>query len=108
VVETKVGKQLRLEIEAKHPKDALSGLDLPSVAPGQGGNVRPRAKHLPPALPLAVYAPRFEASKAIPRSHPVASDQPPETVKLEGKVTVARSLAGVERSLGPRGTRPGA
>ena len=97
VVETRVGKQLRLEIEAKHPEDALSGVDLPTVAPGQVVNVRPEANDL--GLPLAVYATRFEASKAIPRNRPAAPDQPRETVKLEGKVTVARSLAGVERSL---------
>jgi signal transduction histidine kinase len=97
VVETRVGKQLRLEIEAKHPEDALSGVDLPTVAPGQVVNVRPEANDL--GLPLAVYATRFEASKAVRQPGARPPDQPKEIVKLEGKVTVARSLAGVERSL---------
>jgi signal transduction histidine kinase len=97
VVETRKGRQLGLEIEAKRPKDALSGVDLPIVPPGQVVNVRPEANNL--GLPLAVYAKRFEASKAVPRNHPTAPDQPKEVVKLQGQVTVARSLAGVERSL---------
>jgi signal transduction histidine kinase len=97
VVERKLPRDLRLDIVAKHPTDALAGVDLPVVAPGQVVNVRPAANDL--GLPLAVYATRFEASKAVPRSRPVASDQPREILKLEGQVTVARSLAGVERSL---------
>ncbi|HEU4901014.1 MAG TPA: HAMP domain-containing sensor histidine kinase [Actinomycetota bacterium] len=97
VVETRVGRELRLEIEAKHPEDALSGVDLPSVPPGRVVNVRPEANDL--GLPLAVYATGFKASKAVPRTRPPAPDQPKETVELEGRVTVARSLAGVERSL---------
>jgi signal transduction histidine kinase len=97
VVEIRKGRDLRLEIVAKRPMDALSGVDLPIVPPGQVVNVRPEADNL--GLPLAVYAKRFEASKAIPRNHPVAPDQPREIVKLQGQVTVARSLAGVERSL---------
>jgi two-component system OmpR family sensor kinase len=97
VVETRKGRELRLNIEAKRPKDALSGVDLPIVPPGQVVNVRPEANNL--GLPLAVYATRFEASKAIPRTHPAAPDQPRDRVKLQGQVTVARSLAGVERSL---------
>jgi signal transduction histidine kinase len=97
VVETRKGRDLRLEIVAKRPMDALSGVDLPIVPPGQVVNVRPEANNL--GLPLAVYAERFEASKAIPRNHPVAPDQPREIVRLQGQVTVARSLAGVERSL---------
>ncbi|HET9292528.1 MAG TPA: hypothetical protein VFQ49_15760, partial [Actinomycetes bacterium] len=35
VVETRRARELRLEIEAKHPADALIGVDLPSVAPDQ-------------------------------------------------------------------------
>jgi signal transduction histidine kinase len=97
VVETRVDPELRLEIEAKHPEDALSGVDLPSVPPGQVVNVRPTANDLD--LPLAVYATRFKASKSVPPDRPTAPDQPKETVELEGQVTVARSLAGVERSL---------
>ena len=97
VVETRVDRELRLEIEAKHPEDALSGVDLPSVPPDQVVNVRPAANDL--GLPLAVYATRFEASKAVPRARPTAPDQPKDIVELEGQVTVARSLAGVERSL---------
>jgi signal transduction histidine kinase len=97
VVEIRKGRDLRLEIVAKRPMDALSGVDLPIVPPGQVVNVRPEANNL--GLPLAVYATRFEANKAIPRNHPVAPDQPREIVRLQGRVTVARSLAGVERSL---------
>jgi signal transduction histidine kinase len=97
VVETRKGRQLGLDIVAKRPKDALGGVDLPIVLPGQVVNVRPEANNL--GLPLAVYATRFEASKAIPRNHPAAPDQPRQIVKLQGQVTVARSLAGVERSL---------
>jgi signal transduction histidine kinase len=98
VVEIRKGRDLRLEIVAKRPMDALGGVDLPIVPPGQVVNVRPEANNL--GLPLAVYAKRFEASKAVPRNHPTAPDQPRDFVKLQGQVTVARSLAGVERSLG--------
>jgi hypothetical protein len=97
VVERRLPRELRLDIVAKHPADALSGVDLPDVAPGQVVNVRAAANDL--GLPLAVYATRFEASKAVARSHPAAPNEPRETVKLQGQVTVARSLAGVERSL---------
>jgi hypothetical protein len=97
VVETQVGKELELAIEAKHPEDALSGVDLPIVPPGQVVEVRPSANDL--GLPLAVYAKPFEARKAIPRARSAAPDQPPQTVELQGQVTVARSLASVERSL---------
>jgi signal transduction histidine kinase len=98
VVEIRKGRDLRLEIVAKRPTDALGGVDLPIVPPGQVVNVRPEANNL--GLPLAVYARGFEASKAVPRNHPTAPDQPRDFVKLQGQVTVARSLAGVERSLG--------
>jgi signal transduction histidine kinase len=97
VVETRKDPELRLEIEAKRPADALSGVDLPIVPPGQVVEVRPEANGLD--LPLAVYAERFEASKAVPRPGRAAPDRPKDIVKLQGEVTVARSLAGVERSL---------
>ena len=97
VVETREGRELRLGIEAKHPADALAGVDLPSVPPGQVVNVRPSASSL--GLPLAVYAERFEASKAVRQPGTKPPEKPKQIVKLEGQVTVARSLAGVERSL---------
>ena len=97
MVERRLPRDLRLDIVAKHPADALAGIDLPSVAPGQVVNVRPAANDL--GLPLAVYATRFEASKAVRQPGARPPEQPKEIVKLEGQVTVARSLAGVERSL---------
>ena len=56
VVETRKGRQLGLDIVAKRPKDALGGVDLPIVPPGQVVNVRPEANNL--GLPLAVCTPR--------------------------------------------------
>jgi signal transduction histidine kinase len=97
VVETREEWQVQLEVAAKHPPEAMQDRDLPTVPPGQVVNVRPSANNL--GLPLAVYAQRFEARKAVPRARPAAPDQPREVKKLEGQVTVARSLAGVERSL---------
>jgi signal transduction histidine kinase len=98
VVETRGDRDLRLEVVAKHPEDAMSNRDLPSVAPGQVVDVRPPGNDL--GLPLAVYAERFTASKAVRRSGgPILAERPKEIVRLEGQVTVARSLAGVERSL---------
>ena len=97
VVETRKDPELRLEIEAKRPADALGGVDLPVVPPGRVVNVRPSANDL--GLPLAMYAERFEARKAVPRRSATVADQPSEIVKLQGQVTVARSLEGVERSL---------
>jgi signal transduction histidine kinase len=97
VVETRKDPELRLEIEAKRPADALSGVDLPIVPPGKVVEVPAASNAL--AVPLAVYAERFEASKAVPRAGRAAPDQPREILKLQGQVTVARSLAGVERSL---------
>ena len=98
VVETREEWQVQLEVAAKHPADALAGVDLPSVPPGQVVNVRPSASSL--GLPLAVYAKRFEASKAVRQPGTKPPEKPKQIVKLEGQVTVARSLAGVERSLG--------
>jgi signal transduction histidine kinase len=97
VVETRKDPEPRLEIEAKRPADALSGVDLPIVPPGKVVEVPAASNAL--GMPLAVYAERFEARKGIPRNHPAAPDQPRAIVKLDGQVTVARSLAGVERSL---------
>jgi signal transduction histidine kinase len=97
VIETREPRELRLGIEAKHPADALAEVDLPGVAPGQVVNVRPAANDL--GLPLAVYAERFKASKAIRQPGTKPPEKPKQIVKLEGQVTVARSLAGVERSL---------
>jgi signal transduction histidine kinase len=97
VVETRRDPELRLEIEAKRPQDALGGVDLPVVPPGRVVNVRPSANDL--GLPLAMYATQFEARRAVPRRSATVADQPSEIVKLQGQVTVARSLAGVERSL---------
>jgi signal transduction histidine kinase len=97
VVETRAGPELKLEIEAKRPADALGGVDLPIVQPGKAVNVEASANDL--GLPLAIYAQRFEARKAVPRRNPTVADQPSQIVKLEGQVTVARSLAGVDRSL---------
>ena len=97
VVETRKDPELRLEIEAKRPADALGGVDLPVVPSGRVVNVRPSANDL--GLPLAMYAERFEARRAVPRRSATVDDQPSEIVKLHGQVTVARSLAGVERSM---------
>jgi signal transduction histidine kinase len=97
VVETRKDPELRLEIEAKRPADALSGIDLPIVPPGQVVEVPAASNSL--GLPLAVYAERFTASKAVRQPGARPPDQPKDLLKLEGQVTVARSLAGVERSL---------
>ncbi|HXQ57990.1 MAG TPA: hypothetical protein VOA19_19640, partial [Actinomycetes bacterium] len=63
VVETREPWQLHLEVAAKHPADAMADRDLPVVPPGRVVNVRPSDNNL--GLPLAVYAQRFEASKAV-------------------------------------------
>ena len=97
VVETRTDRELALAIVAKHPADTLAGVDLPSVDPGKVVNVRPADNQL--GLPLAVYAERFEARKVVRQPRRPPPETPRETVKLEGQVTVARSLAGVERSL---------
>jgi signal transduction histidine kinase len=97
VVETRTDRELALAIVAKHPADTLAGVDLPSVDPGKVVNVRPSANQL--GLPLAVYAERFKAHKVVRQAGRPPPETPRETVELEGQVTVARSLAGVERSL---------
>jgi signal transduction histidine kinase len=97
VVETRQGQELRMEIEAKHPAEALADLDLPTVAPGQVVNVRPSANDL--GLPLAMYAERLESSKTVRQPGGKPPQKHKQILELEGQVTVARSLAGVERSL---------
>jgi signal transduction histidine kinase len=97
VVETREPWQLQLEVAAKHPPDAMADRDLPVVPPGRVVNVRPSDNNL--GLPLAVYAQRFDASKAVRQPGARTPDQPKQILRLEGQVTVARSLAGVERSL---------
>jgi signal transduction histidine kinase len=97
VVETREPWQLHLEVAAKHPPDAMADRDLPVVPPGRVVNVRRSDNNL--GLPLAVYAQRFEASKAVRQRGARTPDQPKQILQLEGQVTVARSLAGVERSL---------
>jgi signal transduction histidine kinase len=97
VVETRQGKEVKQAPAAKHPKEALSGRNLPVVPTGQVVQVRPEANDL--GLPLAVYAERFKATKASRRPETAAPDQPKDIARVEGQVTVARSLAGVERSL---------
>jgi signal transduction histidine kinase len=97
VVEIRRERDLALGIEAKHPADVLAGVDLPSVAPGKVVTVRSSANQL--GLPLAVYAERFQARKVVRQTGIKQPETPRETLKLEGQVTVARSLAGVERSL---------
>jgi hypothetical protein len=97
VVEIREDQEPELKQVAKHPKDALDDLVLPAVPPGQVVNVRPPANDL--QLPLAVHAERFTASKAVRRSGTTPPEQPKQITRLEGQVTVARSLAGVEQSL---------
>jgi signal transduction histidine kinase len=97
VVETRKEQELKLEVAAKHPKDAMRDRDLPAVPPGQVVNVRPEANDL--GLPLAVYAERFKASRVVRPRGITPPEQPRKIDRLDGQVTVARSLAGVERSL---------
>jgi signal transduction histidine kinase len=97
VVEVREDQEPELKQVAKHPKDALDDLVLPAVPPGQVVNVRPPANDL--QLPLAVHAERFKASKAVRRPGTTPPEQPKQIIRLEGRVTVARSLAGVEQSL---------
>jgi signal transduction histidine kinase len=60
--------------------------------------VRPEANDL--GLPLAVYAETFKARTPKPAKGTNPPDAPKQFSTIEGRVTVARSLAGVERSLG--------
>jgi HAMP domain-containing protein len=100
VVETRTDPEPELSVVAKHPSDLMAAKDLPMVPPGELVNVPAGANDL--RQPLAVYATAFEAETAV-RIDPDSRntpDAPKQFIKLEGRVTVARSLAGVERSLG--------
>src|SRR6266545_4319279 len=101
VVETRTDKEPELAVVAKHPADLMAAKDLPMVPAGEVVNVRAAANDL--RQPLAVYAASFEATTAVQRdreSPKNTPDAPKEYITIEGRVTVARSLAGVERSLG--------
>jgi signal transduction histidine kinase len=100
VVETRTDPEPELAVVAKHPADLMAGKDLPEVPAGEVINVRAAANDL--RQPLAVHAATFKASTALKRDRdsPNTPDAPKQFVKIEGRVTVARSLAGVERSLG--------
>ncbi|HEU4399803.1 MAG TPA: hypothetical protein VFU54_18425, partial [Actinomycetota bacterium] len=99
VVETRRDSEPELAVVAKHPADLMAAKDLPEVSAGQVVNIRPGANDL--RLPLAVYAETFKASTPLERGQdPSSPDEPRQFSKIEGRVTVARSLAGVERSLG--------
>src|SRR6266545_2580567 len=83
VVETRTEPEPELAVVAKHPADLMAANDL--------------------RQPLAVYAAAFKASTAVKRESGAPKntpDAPKEFIEIEGRVTVARSLAGVERSLG--------
>jgi two-component system, OmpR family, sensor kinase len=97
VVETREEPEPDLRIAAKHPSNALANRDLPGVPTGQVVNVRPETNDLD--LPLAVYAEQFKASRAVAQKGNLHPERPKQISRIEGQVTVARSLAGVERSL---------
>jgi signal transduction histidine kinase len=98
VVETRTDPEPELSVVAKHPSDLMAARDLPMVPAGELVNVPAGANDL--RQPLALYAATFEASTAVKRDSPNTPDAPKQFIKVEGRVTVARSLAGVERSLG--------
>jgi signal transduction histidine kinase len=99
VVETRKDPDPELAVVAKHPADLMAAKDLPEVPPGEVRNVRAAANDL--GQPLAVHAQTFEASTVVTGGRePNSPDAPKQWAKIEGRVTVARSLAGVERSLG--------
>jgi signal transduction histidine kinase len=98
VVETRKDPAPRLEVFAKYPKEAMAARDLPEVPAGRVINVRSVANDL--GLPLAVYAETFKARTPKPDRGTTPPDAPKQFSTIEGRVTVARSLAGVERSLG--------
>jgi signal transduction histidine kinase len=103
VVETRTKPDPELSVVAKHPQDLMAAKDLPMVPAGELVNVPAGANDL--RQPLALYAATFEAETAVkrdPGSGNTANtpDAPKQFIKIEGRVTVARSLAGVERSLG--------
>jgi signal transduction histidine kinase len=96
VVETRKDNERTLAPVAKHPATALVDRELPEVPTGRVTIVAREGNDL--GLPLAVYAETFKASisKGRPRD---ASPDAPAVDTIKGRVTVARSLAGVERSL---------
>jgi signal transduction histidine kinase len=98
VVETRTDPEPELSVVAKHPSDLMAARDLPMVPAGELVNVPAGANDL--RQPLALYAATFEASTAVKRDSPNTPDAPKQFIKVDGRVTVARSLAGVERSLG--------
>ena len=93
-VETREGRARPLEVAAKSPKNVMATRDLPGVPTGRVTTVGPHGNDL--GFRLAVYAETFEATSVSPRSPPEAEKQ---VSKITGRVTVARSLEGVERSL---------
>jgi two-component system OmpR family sensor kinase len=97
VVERRKDREPELQVVAKHPDDPLIDKGLPGVRTGRVITVRPEGNDL--GLPLAVYAETFKAKKALRPREPVSPDAPRQLSEIEGRVTVARSLAGVERSL---------
>jgi signal transduction histidine kinase len=100
VVEERTEPDPELSVVAKHPADLMATKDLPEVPPGEVVSVRADANDL--GLPLAVHATTFQASTPVKRGPESANtpDAPKQFIKVQGRVTVARSLAGVERSLG--------
>jgi signal transduction histidine kinase len=98
VVETRKDPAPRLEVFAKYPQEAMAARDLPEVPAGRVIKVRSAANDL--GLPLAVYAETFKAKTPKPGQGTTPPDAPKQFSTIEGRVTVARSLAGVERSLG--------
>jgi signal transduction histidine kinase len=101
VVEERTDPDTELSVVAKHPADLMAAKDLPEVPAGEVVSVRADANDL--RLPLAIHAATFEASTPVrrdPASLNASPDAPKQFIKVEGRVTVARSLAGVERSLG--------
>jgi signal transduction histidine kinase len=100
VVEERTDPDPELSVVAKHPADLMAAKDLPEVPAGEVVSVRADANDL--RQPLAIHAATFQASTAVKRD-PGASntpDAPKQFITVDGRVTVARSLAGVERSLG--------
>jgi hypothetical protein len=92
VVETQKDNERTLAPVAKHPTAALVDRELPEVPTGRVTTVAREGNDL--GLPLAVYAETFKASRGRPRE-----PDAPAVDTIKGRVTVARSLAGVERSL---------
>ena len=101
VVATRSDKETELTPRVKSPEGPLTEKDLPVVRSRQAITVPASSRANELGVPLAVYSQSFEATKppderigAVPEGAP---KKPPE--KIYGRVTVARSLDGVERSL---------